>query len=133
MGDICWIEIGKVMSYIITVIIGGVGYKFYSLYTTNKTAINQQALDSILKQNVEFASMIRSQNERISALEEDNRKYHREFIEVTKKQVRAEAKVEMLQNRIDYLEKELNLTRSISDFNDQPPSPSDNEAHQRTV
>ena len=100
-----------VLSYIITVIIGGVGLKFYQTYLSNKQKEEQvqvsytdQAISNLEKQVSNFASMVNSQQTRISHLEETIAKNNEAMIDMTKKQVRAEAKVEVLQSKIKYLE-----------------------------
>ena len=99
------------ISYIVTVIIGGVGYKYYELYLSNKIEnksfkkdFNAQAIENLENQVKAYSGMAARQDERIQDLEDKVYQYQKEILEVTKHQVRAESKVEVLQTKINYLE-----------------------------
>lgn len=100
-----------VFSYIVTVGIGVVGYRFWKAYLENKVteekigiAVNQQAIDSLMQQVANFSEMYKQQEERILRLEDEIKKQNEKLLEATKAQIRAEAKVEILQTKIRYLE-----------------------------
>ncbi len=108
------------LSYILTVIIGGVGFKFLSLWfkreqniELNKSEANQQAINSLRDQVTAFANMFESQNTRISDLEKDIRKYQEELLRVTSEQVRAEMQVKILQKKVTTLEKQLEYYQKL--------------------
>lgn len=94
VGDV---NFWTLFSYILSVVIGGVIYRFYKFYTESTQSSNQQVIDVLLAQHS-------SLTDRVLGLEEKVETQNKQIIEATKSQVRAEAKVELLQNKIRYLE-----------------------------
>lgn len=97
----------QIVSYIITVVIGGVGYKFYQLYTSNKQTNRQ--LDSSDSQK-----LIGNLTERVEKLTTDLERFEKERNEIHKRELErerelaeAKAKVRILSERVDYLEEKL--------------------------
>lgn len=112
------------ITYIITVIIGGVGYKFLSLWfkreqdkEDNKSGANQQAINALRDQVTAFANMFESQNSRIYELEKDIRKYQEELLRVTTEQVRAEMHVKLLERKVSSLEEQVEYYKSLEEKN----------------
>lgn len=111
-----------IFSYIVTIVIGGVGYRFYKLYSTNqqvsdKISIdsNQQAINSLMQQVASFTEMYNTQNNRIAELEREIRNSHQELLRVTSEQAKAEAKVEILNQKVEHLNTLLAFYKSDSD------------------
>lgn len=97
----------QIVSYIITVVIGGVGYKFYQLYTSNKQTNRQ--LDSSDSQK-----LIGNLTERVEKLTTDLERFEKERNEIHKRELERErelaearAEVRILSERVNYLEEKL--------------------------
>jgi len=117
-----------IISYIVTVIIGGVGFKFYQTYlshrqTSDQTniAVNQQAIDALMMQVANFSEMHKQQGERILKLEDEVKKQNEQLLEATKAQLRAEAKVEILQTKSELLQTKLKYLEGLLEhYTDNP-------------
>lgn len=117
-----------IISYIVTVIIGGVGFKFYQTYLSDKQtsdqtdiAVNQQAIDALMMQVSNFSEMWKQQGERILKLEDEVKKQHDQLLEATKAQLRAEAKVEILQTKSELLQTKLRYLEGLLEhYTDNP-------------
>jgi chromosome segregation ATPase len=95
----------KIISYIITVVIGGVGYKYLALLLTSKKDAAASNRDS--SQMVIDAMMlqIKSLTERIDNLERERENYHIREVEVTKQLAKAESEVFYLKMELGKLKK----------------------------
>ena len=111
-----------VVSYIITVGIGIVGYRFYKVYLEDKQTskaktleAHQQATESMAQQVLNFSEMHKQQGERILRLEEETKRLNERLLEAIKAHVQAEAKVKLLQSKLQYLEKLLNNYTDVNE------------------
>lgn len=111
-----------VVSYIITVGIGIVGYRFYKVYLEDKQTsraktleAHQQATDSMARQVLNFSEMYKQQGERILRLEEETKRLNERLLEAIQAHARAESKVELFQSKLQYLEKLLNNYTDVNE------------------
>lgn len=107
----------KTISYIVTVIIGGVGYKYLALLLTNKkdTAAgnrdtSQMVIDAMMLQ-------IKSLTERIDNLEKERESYHIREVEVTKQLAKSESEVFYLKMELGKLKKnQTDMTTKLNHY-----------------
>lgn len=103
----------QVISYIITVVVGGVGYKYAQLWIEhskdsedNLQEANQKLIDN-LNQRIE------SITGRVDKLEEEKQELHNREMERTKELANSRAEVIVLKERVRQLEQDLEALRSI--------------------
>ena len=95
----------RIITYIITAVIGGVGYKYLKLYFNHKvksTDQNQKASENLVN-NLE--ERIQSLTKRVNELESKREQSYERELKLTKTLAKAEQKVEFLENKIETLEK----------------------------
>lgn len=107
--------IGRILSYIITVVIGGVGFKYYKLWIETNTTNKQ--IDSSSNQNLieNLENRLKLLGDRTEQLEELINSYHKREIDFTRQLAKAETKVEMLEKRVQSLEEKNNYLQKVNE------------------
>lgn len=107
----------NIIVYIIVMLVGGVIYKFYELWTKNQQSSNKELIDNLFKS-------IEAANVRISKLEIENQEqskfisareeqFFKEQLRLVQQLALSESKVEILENKVSSLEqtqKQLTVT-----------------------
>lgn len=95
----------KILSYIITVIIGGVGYKYFNRWLSHSEVqvTQQQKASNNLIGSME--QRLGALSKRISDLEDRREESYQRELKVTKMLAKAEQKVEMLEDKVEILER----------------------------
>jgi chromosome segregation ATPase len=96
-------NLSNAIGYIISVVIGSVGYRYLSGWWQKKASdkshelsYSKMLIDSLMEQMKELTL-------RINDLENENKAYHLREIEVTKQLATAQSEVEMLRKEIQFL------------------------------
>lgn len=94
----------QIISYIITVIIGGVGFKFYKERHDQQSA--QQQMDSNDNQHLitNLTKRVDDLTEHVQKLEQERKEIHKRELERTKELAEAQAKVTILTERVNHLQ-----------------------------
>ena len=103
------------IKYIVSVVIGGVGYKYLKLYFDRQTSsekLSHQASETLIT-NLE--ERIGTLTKRVNDLEDQKQKTHEREIEVTKMLAKAEQKVETLTEKVEMLERNQQVLQDTVD------------------
>lgn len=92
------------LSYIITVIIGGVGFKFYKEYTSKTIAQKEMASSDNQNLIINLTQRVDSLTEHVQKLEEERREIHKRELERTKELAEAQANVKILTQKVNHLQ-----------------------------
>lgn len=108
-------ELFTIISYLITVVIGGVGYKFIDRFLTFK---KENSESEVTANKLLFDSMFNQINNltsRINILEEEREKHHLREVAVTQELASAKTEVNHLKEKIKALEqKQQSLVEQLS-------------------
>jgi chromosome segregation ATPase len=97
-------NITKLLSYFITVIIGGVGYKFISLFTKYKTDSKVSDLQNSKMLIDSLMTQMETMTTRITMLEQEREKYHQREVEIIKQFTESKVRVSDLEKQVEKLE-----------------------------
>jgi chromosome segregation ATPase len=97
----------QIVSYIVTVVIGGVAYKFIDRWWKYQTETKESELDANRLLIESLMSQMTNLTTRISTLEAEREAYHKREIEITKQFAAATVRVEDLQKEVDKLKESL--------------------------
>jgi archaellum component FlaC len=97
-------DITKLLSYFITVIIGGVGYKFISLFTKYKTDSKVSDLQNSKMLIDSLMTQMETMTTRITMLEQEREKYHQREVEIIKQFTESKVRVNDLEKQVEKLE-----------------------------
>lgn len=103
----------QIISYVVTVLIGGVVYKYVQLWSqhTKDSEENIQMANQKLIDNLN--QRILSITERVESLEEEKEELHNREMERTKELANSKAEVIVLKDKVRQLEQDLEALRSI--------------------
>jgi predicted negative regulator of RcsB-dependent stress response len=102
-----------ILSYIITVVIGGVVYKFWKLWintSSDKIADERQGYQMLV---TALQNRVDKISERVTELETERKEIHIREVQSAKDLERAKAEVRILQEKVRYLEENTELFKSI--------------------
>jgi len=103
----------QVISYVITVLIGGVVYKYAQLWIQH-TKDSEETLQYANQKLIDNLNQrILSITERVEKLEEEKEELHNREMERTKELANSKAEVIVLKDRVRQLEQDLEALRSI--------------------
>lgn len=94
----------QVISYIITVVVGGVAYKWVTAWWQQKNKQNELSSDANSKLIAHMQERIDSIYDRVHELEAEKRELHERELARTRLLAKAEAQVTVLENRVSDLE-----------------------------
>lgn len=100
-----WQQIFSALKYIISVIVGGVGYKYIQLYLNYKKDTTQQEQSASENLITNLEDRIKALTERVSELENKREESYQRELKVTKMLAKAEQKVETLEEKVQTLER----------------------------
>lgn len=103
----------QVISYVVTVLIGGVVYKYVQLWSQH-TKDSEETLQHANQKLIDNLNQrILSITERVEKLEEEKEELHNREIERTKELASSKAEVVVLKDKVRQLEQDLEALRSI--------------------
>jgi len=102
------------LSYIITVIIGGVGYKYLNLILSHKKEKDQASAESnqLLIENLQ--NRINNLTAVVDNFDKERKEIHEREIERTKELERTKGEVRLLIEKVKYLEEKLEEERRVN-------------------
>lgn len=107
--------IGQIISYIITVVIGGVGYKFYQIWMADKSEERQLQAENNQKLIENLENRLIQVTNRTEILEKQLKEYHEREIDFIKELTKAQMKVEILEKRVKSLEEDKSYLKRINE------------------
>lgn len=97
----------QIISYVVTVVIGGLGYKYIKLWFGHKetNAQTTQEGNQLLFSNMQ--SHIDSLTEKMEKFEKERQLAHERELATTKELAKSQAEIRVLQERVKYLEEHI--------------------------
>jgi chromosome segregation ATPase len=107
----------QIVSYIVTVVIGGVVYKYLDRWLKYQTETKAGDLDASRLLIESLMSQMTNLTTRITTLEAEREAYHKREIEITKQFTAAAVRVEELQKEVDKLkESQYRLRKTLEAY-----------------
>ena len=106
-------QLGQIVSYIITVVIGGVGYKYASLWLGHKETNQNRESDDTQKLIENLHDTLTSLTQRVNYLEKQKNEAHTREIKLITQVSELKAEVKILQEKNILLDREISAYKTI--------------------
>lgn len=97
----------QIISYIVTVVIGGVGFKYAQLWLGHKETNAQSTQDGNQLLFTNMQSHIDRLTEKMEKFEKERQQAHDRELATTKELAKSQAEIRVLQERVKYLEEHI--------------------------